>query len=61
MLDGMERRSLLILTTKTDRAFQFRNFARLWEEATETVVGSNALQGSTRPSPCMSATCAERP
>ena len=61
MLDGMERRSLLILTTKTDRAFQFRNFAQLWEEATETVVGSIALQGSTRPSPCTSATCAERP
>ncbi|MCG5248285.1 hypothetical protein [Methylorubrum extorquens] len=45
MLDGMERRSPLILTTKTDRAFRKRYFARLWEEATESVVGSIALPG----------------
>jgi integrase len=32
MLDGMERTSPLILTTKTVRSFQKRYFARLWEE-----------------------------
>ncbi|ACK85028.1 integrase family protein [Methylorubrum extorquens CM4] len=45
----MERRSLLILTTKTDRAFQKRYCARLWEEATESVVGSIALPGLDEP------------
>ncbi|ACA15702.1 integrase family protein [Methylobacterium sp. 4-46] len=34
MLDGMQRVSPLILTTKTGRALQKRYFARLWEEAT---------------------------
>ena len=36
MLDGMERTSLLILTTKTGRSFQKRYFARLWEETANT-------------------------
>ncbi|MFG1463407.1 tyrosine-type recombinase/integrase [Xanthobacter sp. DSM 24535] len=35
MLDGMERKSLLILSTKTGRALQKRYFARQWEEATK--------------------------
>lgn len=35
MLDGMERVSPLILTTKTGRALQKRYFARQWEEATK--------------------------
>jgi len=34
MLDGMERRSPLILTTKTGQSFKKRYFARLWEETT---------------------------
>ncbi|WP_236728782.1 tyrosine-type recombinase/integrase [Methylobacterium sp. WSM2598] len=34
MLDGMQRVSPLILTTKTGRALQKRYFARLWEQAT---------------------------
>jgi integrase len=33
MLDGMERVSPLILTTKTGQAFKKRYFARLWDEA----------------------------
>jgi integrase len=33
MLDGMERVSPLILTTKTGQAFQKRYLARLWDEA----------------------------
>ncbi|CAO4140455.1 hypothetical protein LPLAFNJD_LOCUS696 [Methylorubrum aminovorans] len=44
MPDGMERRSRLILTTKTDRAFQKRYFALLWEGVvTEAGVGSIIL------------------
>ncbi|MDQ0318776.1 integrase [Pararhizobium capsulatum DSM 1112] len=31
-LDGLQKRSPLILTTKTGRAFQKRYFAQLWEE-----------------------------
>lgn len=31
-LDGLQKRSTLILTTKTGRAFQKRYFAQLWEE-----------------------------
>lgn len=34
VLDGMERRSPLILTTKTGQAFKARYFGKLWEEAT---------------------------
>ncbi|CAO4173652.1 Integrase family protein [Methylorubrum populi] len=50
MLDGMERRSPLILTTKTGRALQKRYFARLWEEAaTEAGVGSITLPGIAEP------------
>jgi hypothetical protein len=33
MLDGMERVSALILTTKTGRSFKKRYFARRWDEA----------------------------
>lgn len=33
MLDGMERLSPLILTTKTGQSFKKRYFARLWDEA----------------------------
>jgi integrase len=32
MLDGMERTSTLILTTKTGQSFKKRYFARLWDE-----------------------------
>jgi integrase len=35
MLDGMERVSPLILTTKTGQSFKKRYFARLWNEATK--------------------------
>ena len=34
MLDGMERISPLILTTKTGQSFKKRYFARLWDETT---------------------------
>jgi integrase len=34
MLDGMERTSPLILTTKTGQSFKKRYFARLWDETT---------------------------
>ncbi|AWI91798.1 hypothetical protein C0214_21280 [Methylobacterium sp. DM1] len=50
MLDGMERRSPLILTTKTGRVLQKRYFARLWEQASvEAGVGSIALPGLDEP------------
>lgn len=50
MLDGMEHRSPLILTTKTGRALQKRYFARLWEEAaTKAGVGSITLPGLDAP------------
>jgi integrase len=35
MLDKMERKSPLILTTKTGQAFKKRYFARQWDEAME--------------------------
>ena len=35
MLDSMERKSALILTTKTGRSFKKRWFIRLWDEAME--------------------------
>ena len=38
MLDGMERTSPLILTTKTGQSFKKRYFARLWDE-TATAAG----------------------
>jgi integrase len=34
MLDGMDRTSPLILTTKTKQSFKKRYFSRLWDEAT---------------------------
>ena len=50
MLDGMERRSPLILTTKTGQALQKRYFARLWEEAAaEAGVGRITLPGVAEP------------
>jgi integrase len=36
MLDGMERTSPLILTTKTGQSFKKRYFARLWDETATT-------------------------
>jgi integrase len=50
MLDGMERTSLLILTTKTGQSFKKRYFARLWEEAmTKASLQSVMLPGSEQP------------
>ena len=46
MLDGMERTSPLILTTKTGQSFKKRYFARLWDE-TATAAG---LEKVTLPS-----------
>jgi hypothetical protein len=37
MLDGMERVSPLILTTKTGQAFKKRYFAEMWEQASKQV------------------------
>jgi integrase len=45
MLDGMERVSPLILTTKTGRSFKKRYFGKLWNEAME----SAGLQGISLP------------
>ncbi len=45
VLDGMERTSPLILTTKTGQSFKKRYFARMWEETT-TAAG---LEGITLP------------
>jgi hypothetical protein len=42
MLDGMERTSPLILTTKTRQSFKKRYFARLWGE-TATVAGLETI------------------
>jgi integrase len=42
MLDGMERTSLLILTTKTGQSFKKRYFARLWDE-TATAAGFESI------------------
>jgi Phage integrase family len=50
MLDGMERTSLLILTTKTGQSFKKRYFARLWDEAmTKASLQSVTLPGSEQP------------
>jgi len=47
MLDGMERISPLILTTKTGQSFKARYFGRLWEEATTRAgLQSVALPGT---------------
>jgi integrase len=45
MLDGMERTSPLILTTKTGQSFKKRYFARLWDETTTAA----ALESITLP------------
>ena len=42
MLDGMERTSPLILTTKTGQSFKKRYFARLWDE-TATAAGLKSI------------------
>jgi integrase len=50
MLDGMERTSPLILTTKTGQSFKKRYFARLWDEAmTRAGLQSVTLPGSDQP------------
>lgn len=50
MLDGMERVSPLILTTKTGQSFKPRYFGRLWEEATiKAGLASVMLPGSDTP------------
>src|SRR5262249_23412230 len=50
MLDGMERTSLLMLTTKTGQSFKKRYFARLWDEAmTKAGLQSLTLLGSDAP------------
>jgi integrase len=50
MLDGMDRVSPLILTTKTGRALKKRFFARLWDEAmTKAGLQSVSLPGSDQP------------
>ena len=50
MLDGMERVSPLILTTKTGQSLKKRYFARLWDEAMHKAeLRSVALPGSDEP------------
>ena len=50
MLDGMDRVSPLILTTKTGQSFKKRYFARLWDEAmTKAGLQSVSLPGSDQP------------
>jgi hypothetical protein len=50
MLDGMERVSPLILTTKTGQSFKKRYFSRLWGEAMEkALLKSVLLPGSDQP------------
>jgi len=50
MLDGMERVSPLILTTKTGQSLKKRYFARLWDEAmTKGGLQSVSLPGSDQP------------
>ncbi len=50
MLDGMERISPLILTTKTGQSFKKRYFARLWDEtATAAGLESITLPGFDEP------------
>ncbi|MGA7735133.1 MAG: tyrosine-type recombinase/integrase [Pseudolabrys sp.] len=50
MLDGMERTSPLILTTKTGQSFKKRYFARMWDEtATDAGLESITLPGFDQP------------
>jgi len=50
MLDGMERTSPLILTTKTGQSFKKRYFARVWDQtATAAGLESIALPGHDKP------------
>jgi integrase len=50
MLDGMERTSPLILTTKTGQSFKKRYFARLWDDTTTTAeLESITLPGFDKP------------
>jgi integrase len=50
MLDGMDRVSPLILTTKTGQSFKARYFGRLWEEATTKAgLRSVTLPGTDEP------------
>jgi integrase len=50
MLDGMERVSPLILTTKTGQSLKKRYFARLWDEAMQKAgLQSVSLPGSDQP------------
>jgi integrase len=50
MLDGMDRMSPLILTTKTGQSLKKRYFARLWDEATTKAgLQSVSLPGSDEP------------
>jgi integrase len=50
MLDGMERVSPLVLTTKSGQSFKKRYFARLWDEATAKAgLQSVTLPGSDDP------------
>jgi integrase len=50
MLDGMERVSPLILTTKTGQSLKKRYFARLWDEAMEKAgLQSVLLPGADQP------------
>lgn len=50
MLDGMDRRSPLILTTKTGQAFKNRYFSQLWARATNKAgLQSVALPGLDHP------------
>lgn len=50
MLDGMDRVSPLVLTTKTGRALQKRYFAELWDRAMlEAGIGQVSLPGLEKP------------
>ena len=59
MLDGIERTSPLILTTKTGQSFKKRHFARLWDEtATTAGLESITLPGFDERCGCTFMTCA---
>ena len=61
MLDGMDRVSTLILTTKTGRSLKKRYFARLWDEAMIAAkLQSVTLPGSDERVRCISMISAER-
>ena len=63
MLDGMERASPLILTTKTGQSFKKRYFARLWDETmTDAGLAISDAAGIRRAgAACTSMTCAAPP